>query len=145
MLKKTLSVAALCTMLNGAIAQEVRLNPTPQKMEITCSETISTQNGFRLVDSDEALADALDFVTKNKNGVKLSVRFGAKIAKKQGVPALAGAYTLKTTPKGVSIVGYDEQGAYYGIQTLLQLAANGSVPCIDITDYPDLPYRGVVE
>lgn len=145
MLKKTLSVAALCTMLNGAIAQEVRLNPTPQKMEITQSGTINTQNGFRLTDSEKALADALAFTTKDKNAVKLSVRFGAKIAKKHDVPAVAGAYTLKATPKGISIIGYDEQGAYYGIQTLLQLSANGSMPSVEITDFPDLPYRGVVE
>lgn len=51
---------------------------------------------------------------------------------------------------GISIVGYDERGAFYGIQTLRQLlespvAQNGELPYLDINDYPDLPNRGVVE
>ena len=47
-------------------------------------------------------------------------------------------------------MGYDERGAFYGIQTLRQLlespvAQNGELPYLDINDYPDLPNRGVVE
>ena len=43
------------------------------------------------------------------------------------------------------IAGADERGTYYGVQTLAQLAASGSLPVVEITDYPDIPYRGVVE
>lgn len=47
-------------------------------------------------------------------------------------------------------MGYDERGAFYGIQTLRQLmespiAQNKQLPYLDINDYPDLPNRGVVE
>lgn len=57
---------------------------------------------------------------------------------------------MRIDKKGVTIVGYDERGAFYGIQTLSQLiespiAAEKQLPYLDINDYPDLPNRGVVE
>lgn len=57
---------------------------------------------------------------------------------------------MRIDKKGVTIVGYDERGAFYGIQTLRQLiespiAAEKQLPYLDINDYPDLPNRGVVE
>lgn len=34
---------------------------------------------------------------------------------------------------------------FYGIQTLAQLLTLPKLPLVQVTDYPDLPYRGVVE
>ena len=46
-------------------------------------------------------------------------------------------------------MGYDERGAFYGLQTLRQIVnsemAKGQMPYTTCNDYPDLPNRGVVE
>ena len=64
---------------------------------------------------------------------------------------VSGAYLLTVNGKGINIVGYDERGAFYAIQTMKQIlaspAAEGKMhlPYLTCNDYPDLPLRGVVE
>ncbi|ULQ53766.1 beta-N-acetylhexosaminidase [Flavihumibacter fluvii] len=64
--------------------------------------------------------------------------------------AVAGTYTLQVNNKGVNIIGQDETGVFYGIQTLLQLLPaaeiNRSLPLsyINIKDYPRFGYRGLM-
>lgn len=56
----------------------------------------------------------------------------------------SGGYRLSVWRRGAVIAGIDGAGAYYGLQTLLQLAAPNPIlwPCVDITDWPSLPVRG---
>lgn len=63
---------------------------------------------------------------------------------------IPGAYNLTINNKGVYIAGDNENGVFYGIQTLLQLLEqrstnNGqrSLPQLTITDYPRFAYRGM--
>lgn len=126
------------------------INPTPQKLVLNGDGKLNISGGISLKDKQKKFSEDLGFLVANKKGVKLSIDFGAKAAAKQGVKQISGAYALAINDKGISIVGYDEKGAFYGIQTLRQLvespiAANGELPCLDINDYPDLEYRGVVE
>lgn len=126
------------------------INPTPQKIVINGEGKLNISGGISLKDKQKKFSEDLGFLTANKKGAKLTIDFGAKVAAKQGVKEISGAYTLAIDGKGISIVGYDEKGAFYGIQTLRQLmespaAGNGELPCLVINDYPDLKYRGVVE
>lgn len=126
------------------------INPTPQKMVFNGDGKLNISGGISLKDKQKKFSEDLGFLVANKKGVKLSIDFGAKAAAKRGVKEISGAYALTINVKGITIVGYDEKGAFYGIQTLRQLvespiAANGELPCLDINDYPDLEYRGVVE
>lgn len=62
------------------------------------------------------------------------------------VPQSQG-YRLEVVPQGITIQGHDEAGLFYGVCTLKQLltqAAGGSLPCLQITDWPDFPARGVM-
>lgn len=62
------------------------------------------------------------------------------------VPQSQG-YRLKVAPQGITIQGHDEAGLFYGVCTLKQLltqANGGSLPCLQITDWPDFPARGVM-
>ena len=77
--------------------------------------------GLVLKDKQEKFSEDLKFLTLTKKGVKLTIDFGKKVALKQGVKEISGAYTMRIDKKGVTIVGYDERGAFYGIQTLRQL------------------------
>ena len=61
------------------------------------------------------------------------------------IPQKSEGYYLKIDDEKIVIAGADRRGIYYGVQTLLQLAENGKLPVVEITDYPDVPYRGVVE
>lgn len=61
------------------------------------------------------------------------------------IPKVAGGYYLKTTPKAVIIVGADRDGTYYAAQTLSQLVQGDRLPEVEITDWPDVPFRGSVE
>ena len=112
-------------------------------------EALDVSGGVRLMDRSGRFADAVDFLPAgDKKAVRLTVDFGQKKAVKAGVRELSGAYRLTIDGKGISILGYDERGVFYGLQTLRQIAAqsgNGLLPCMSVNDWPDLPARGVVE
>lgn len=84
------------------------------------------------------------------------------------VPKVSGAYRLVVKPGGVAVAAHDERGLFYAKQTLTQLlrnvpnaadmqadpypnkslkevAAMGPLPVCDITDWPDVEFRGAVE
>lgn len=65
-------------------------------------------------------------------------------------------YQLSVTPKLITIKANNPAGLFYGVQTLLQLfpkeiaskeLVNGikwTLPCVEITDYPKLAWRGLM-
>lgn len=56
------------------------------------------------------------------------------------------SYRLRITAEGIQLVGADEAGVFYGVQTLIQLLQQygKTLPTLDIVDWPDLPARGVM-
>ena len=57
------------------------------------------------------------------------------------------SYSLVVDSAGIKISAPDEHGVFYAVQTLIQLAAQsaeGNLPCIEVTDYPDFPVRAVM-
>ncbi len=62
------------------------------------------------------------------------------------VPNKSGAYRLIIKPDSVTIAARDQRGAFYARQTLRQLKdKDGTLPVGDISDWPDIAYRGTVE
>lgn len=64
----------------------------------------------------------------------------AQIGRREG-------YKLIIDPAGVTLVGNDGAGAFYGVCTLIQLARlaeDGALPGVQIVDWPDYPNRGVM-
>lgn len=45
----------------------------------------------------------------------------------------------------VAVMGADEKGVFYGLQTLIMLAEQGELPSLYIEDYADLAIRGPIE
>lgn len=126
------------------------INPTPHHLTADRSRTLDLTQGLRIKDLRGRFADDLGFLTPSKKGPVLEIDFGTRQAAKCGVEPRSGAYALQVGKQGIRITGYDERGAFYGIQTLRQLiespaAAGGKLPFVTVTDYPDLPLRGVVE
>ncbi|WP_308763080.1 beta-N-acetylglucosaminidase domain-containing protein [uncultured Bacteroides sp.] len=130
--------------------QGLIINPTPHQLKVNKENTCPILQGINLKDKQHKFSAYLDFLPTNKKGVKLTIDFGPKAARKAQVKEVSGAYSLIINPKEIILTGYDARGAFYGIQTLKQLtespvASQGTLPCMEINDYPDLPNRGVVE
>ena len=59
-----------------------------------------------------------------------------------------GSYSLEVSNEGIDITGHDEEGVFYGIQTLIQLLpphlSNNTIqiPYVIIKDHPRFEYRG---
>lgn len=107
-------------------------------------------------------ATYVSMATRDKKGGKTAM------ALLPHVPKISGAYRLVVKPSGVAVAAHDERGLFYAKQTLLQLlknvpaavdmqadpypnkslkevAAMGPLPVCDITDWPDVEFRGTVE
>lgn len=127
------------------------INPTPQSIERPYTGVLNTSGGFAVKDKKGVFTNDLGFLTQAPKGLKLTIDFGEKEARKAGVKPIDGAYILNIGPKEIKITGYNERGAFYGLQTLRQILQSdmakneGGLPMMVINDYPAMKYRGVVE
>lgn len=125
------------------------VNPTPHSLTIDSEKGIELSKTFCLVDKKGKFANDLSFLSLGKKGIRLSVDYGDKIAVKNGIKTASGSYKLLVNSKGINVIGYDERGAFYALQTLRQIiqspVSKEKLPYLECTDYPDLPNRGVVE
>ena len=148
-----LCILFLCSWAE-ADAQGFHLQPTPQKYvgsedSVFIPARYSLQVGATLRGSaaEQLLAglfpDAAvtaDFsVCIGMKGDKSVSKYAARI------PKQAEGYYLKIDKEGIVVAGADRRGVFYGVQTLVQLIALPKLPLVEVTDYPDVPYRGVVE
>ena len=148
-----LCILFLCSWAE-ADAQGFHLQPTPQKYvgsedSVFIPARYSMQVGATLRGSaaEQLLAglfpDAAvtaDFsVCIGMKGDKSVRKYAARI------PKQAEGYYLKIDKEGIVVAGADRRGVFYGVQTLVQLIALPKLPLVEVTDYPDVPYRGVVE
>lgn len=133
-----------------------RLAPAPQQIA-------ATADGFQLtVDCPLVLlsdAQPLLFAAQRLQGALEDQGYALPIsaAPRDGAairlvidPAQIGrreGYKLIVDPTGVTLVGNDGAGAFYGVCTLIQLATladGGALPGVQIVDWPDYPNRGVM-
>lgn len=127
------------------------INPTPQQIRFTGKATLNIAKGYALNDAKHSFKKDLDKLQLSDAGAPLVIDYGEDAARKAEVKPLSGAYTLNVGTDGIHIVGYDERGAFYGLQTLRQILAwpevkeRKQIPGLEINDYPTLPNRGVVE
>ncbi|MCM1348540.1 MAG: beta-N-acetylglucosaminidase domain-containing protein [Firmicutes bacterium] len=127
------------------------INPTPQEVSRPYTGVLNLSGGFKVKDKKKAFASDLGFLQQQPGGIELVIDFGKKEAAKAGVKNIDGAYLLDIGPKKVTITGYNERGAFYGLQTLRQILQSPTshggqeLPMMVINDYPSMKYRGVVE
>lgn len=120
------------------------VNPTPQRMALTPSQRLDISGGVRVKDKKGLFGADTGFLPAGDGRVRLTVDFGGKAARKAGVRGVSGAYVLRINEKGITITGYDERGAFYGLQTLRQLLASpgsqgGACPAALSTTGPACP------
>ena len=155
-MRKTFLVLGLMGTLSlGSVyAQEFHLQPTPQEYQagqdsvmVPVQYSLQAETAFRETPAFHLL-NTLFPKGEGKDGFPVYVGVkGDKSVKKyvRRVPKQAEGYYLGIEKDRIVIVGADERGAYYGVQTLAQLMTLGKLPLAEVTDYPDVPYRGVVE
>ncbi len=152
--------SAILSMIISTVTFSQTLNIIPQPAEIKMPKIASTfaiTKNTVIVLQDENLENSATFFNdylkkyygfqlhvEKTGGTKNSVILGLQ----HSDSAVAGAYTMMVNNNGVSINGNDEAGAFYGIQTLIQLlpvqkTAALNVPYVSINDYPRFQYRGM--
>ena len=157
-MKRILATSLLLATLSAgtATAQISLVNPVPQKVTASGKGIVAAPAAWRVICdknrtgciADQALVKAT--TVKQQSKAAYSVTIGvkgdkavSKVAKL--IPAKAEGYYLSITEKGAVVAGADEEGLYYGVQTLLASVAEGKLECCTITDWPDVPFRGTVE
>ena len=130
--------------------QGIIVNPTPHALNVDRNSRLDISAGISLNDKQGKFAGDIAFLQQTKKGVRLSIDYGEQKARKAGLTRMvSGAYLLTVGKKGIDIVGYDERGAFYALQTLRQILSSpvsaDGLPYLTCNDYPDLPDRGVVE
>lgn len=141
--------------LGMAQAQEFGLHPTPQTYKLQAEDSIAIPTAYRLQTTLTPqqspalkLLQALLPETTKTSPFKICIgNKGDKLIRKYNrlIPQQPEGYYLKIDKAGIVIAGTDERGTYYGVQTLAQLLTLPKLPQVEIADYPDVPFRGVVE
>jgi hexosaminidase len=153
-----LSVCLLLTFFVAVVsAQEINIIPLPGEMKVgKGSFTITNQTVIAYDDKTKLSALFLSEYLRENFGIELRLTMHNRDQKaillmSGGGQEKKGAYILKCDNNGISIGG-DDEGVFYGIQTLIQLlpiqnqkSKNQTlqIPQLSITDYPRFPYRGL--
>ena len=143
-MKKTILAALLVASLSATAAP---ISPVPRVQTGGTVTAFSTAGvTYKLTSGADADADAVRLLTE-----KLPVSADGTVEIKLGgpqegkTPSQAEGYYLSVEPGTVTIAGTDGAGQFYGAQSFLQLASGDEVAQTEITDYPEVPIRGIIE
>ena len=158
-MKKTLfSVVAL--LLGGCLSMQAQVslvNPVPHQVERQAGAAVVKAPKAWAITADAGRHQDVVRLLQQAEGAKvggakatfkltIGVK-GDKAVKKYAkkIPAKAEGYYLEVTPKGAVLAAADEVGLFWAAQTWMAMLSKGKMEYCTITDYPDVPYRGVVE
>ena len=153
-MKKTF-LATLCLMTGMTIhAQQIDVQPVPQQFT-EATERLTLTGSYQFNGENEAnpyAINGLKTLLNSKQSAKEGIRIyigerGDKAIRKYNkfIPKQDEGYFLRISPKEIVLAGNDEQGTFYAVQTLKQLLNDNQLPITEITDYPEVRFRGVVE
>ena len=153
-MKKTF-LATLCLMTGMTIhAQQIDVQPVPQQFK-EATEILKLTGAYQFNGENEAnpyavngLKVLLNSKQSSKEGMHIYIgERGDKAVRKYNkfIPKQDEGYFLRISPKEIVLAGNDEQGTFYAVQTLKQLINDNQLPVTEITDYPEVRFRGVVE
>lgn len=150
---RTLILLAFVFSFHLAQADQLKIHPYPQSVTAS-GKRVSLKTGITLTGADQADAVAVrklqetPGISETPKGLKIHIgEKGSKAVKKYAhlIPDVTGGYYLSIDDKQIVIAGHNGEGTFYAVQTLSQLLHDGTLPEVEITDYPDVAYRGVVE
>jgi len=146
-MRKLFFITVLLFSVNLILGAQA-FRPVPHEVVQEGRKTLNVSRGVVLIDPAGVFSDACGFLKLKDKGNILSVAFGSSSAATAGVREIPGAYKLDITSKGITIIGYDEAGAFYGLQTLrlmVESSEDKRIPCCTINDWPDSVRRGFID
>lgn len=150
--------------------------PIPQELQLTnevftLDESVSIVLPENATDKDVALARFLVGELSAKYSLALKIETGSDIPKSKRIIVMGTianplikefcsennlevtakspgpeGYILQVNRNLILIGGWDDQGAFYGLQSLRQLIQSGegrNVQGVKVRDWPNMPYRGI--
>ena len=149
-IKKTLALVSMTVLLLTACEapKELGVIPYPQYAQTTSKtvelpSTVTFSTNLAKSDMNDLLAYLPDFAIPMKL-VDKNPFVTIEITDETDNPIAAEGYNLTVSKQGVNIQASSAAGAFYGLQTLAQLARNGKeLPVTTIKDEPRFPYRGL--
>jgi hexosaminidase len=163
-MNKIVLLLCLFASLSASAQNEINIVPAPEKVvSPAIAGTFSLTDKTTIVLEGKGLEKAAAFLneylqqffgfklptattsnSENSIVLKLALVVNYDKSKEQ----LPGAYLLEVGKKGIYITGDNEAGAFYGIQSLIQLLPAEKkpvlgVPWVSITDKPRFAYRGM--
>ena len=153
-MKKTWITTACLLFATVAIGQVSELSPTPQSCVIGKDTyqkpSIFLFKGLNETDTvNQRMAKNL-LPEQKKEGKYWKLVVGEADDRsvrsvRKRIPQQSEGYYLRIRDHEIVVAGRDERGTFYGLQTLKQLLQQSTVQELEITDYPDVPFRGIVE
>lgn len=148
-IKKTLTLVSMAVLLLTACEapKELGVVPYPQYAQTTSKtvelpSTVTFSTNLAKSDMNDLLAYLPDFAIPMKL-VDKNPFVTIEITDATDNPIATEGYNLTVSKQGVNIQASSAAGAFYGLQTLAQLARNGKeLPVTTIKDEPRFPYRG---
>ena len=144
----------LSLSLKGQWQEQITLQliPYPQKLEFGEGTFFSEHPDvvFSGISSAEEailmneLRSSWQTINRKKKISGKDVIFIQKI--RDGEVSVSGGYDLEIRPERIIISANNDEGLFYGVQTLNQITAScvgKALPCLKIKDYPRFPYRGM--
>lgn len=160
---KHLLLALLLCVASGLSARDLHLLPQPQQVEQLSAPPFRLTARTPIVYSPglEGQARYLADLVQRSTGYSLPLRRSTRVLPGivlhlDGMVPKAEGYKLTVSKKGVLISARDAAGAFYGVQTLLQLfppqllsahlqrGVQWEVPAVRIVDAPARPWRGMM-
>ena len=149
-IKKTLTLVSMAVLLLTACEapKELGVVPYPQYAQTTSKtvelpSTVTFSTNLAKSDMNDLLAYLPDFAIPMKL-VDKNPFVTIEITDATDNPIATEGYNLTVSKQGVNIQASSAAGAFYGLQTLAQLARNGKeLPVTTIKDEPRFPYRGL--
>lgn len=154
------STVLSCSSYSQEAGYEGGIIPTPQHIKVTGGDFLP--GGRTILYSDSAGSMAVQLFRSSVSGDRrfedrpvdrLRDSYGKDTAviaiiTKSDPSITAEGYRLRISPRRITLTG-NGAGVFYGVQTLLQLLSPrgggaGTIPCMDIDDYPRFAYRGLM-
>ena len=80
---------------------KVRINPTPQKIEMQKKGALNIEKGFIVEGESEAVAQSLIYLNVTQEGVPVSFMIDKAIAETDSALSMSGSYILDINKEGI--------------------------------------------
>lgn len=128
------------------VDRDINIIPYPNNLELRSDRDFTISNsGLEYFLSSPALQETKDYLEKSldikllatdiKDNADIVIELDDNVKEEEG-------YTLDISSKTISISSKNPVGAFYAIQSLLQLRDGDKLPALKINDAPRFSYRG---